>query len=255
LEASGEQGGGRRCAFCGCTGKLSGEHVWPKWVRDVILSDRRRGGYVYADATPGEPVEITLTRPVAELADLTVKKVCEDCNTGWMHRIEDAVIPILRRPVQGDPTTLRGELRSVATWTFLKCLVVALATSKEHLVPPRTFDWMRRHQRPPQSVNVLMACYGGTRHPLYAGAGTVEFDVQVGDGERTKRHASQVTIGMGHLVCQVFGHHMGGVLDLKLKGWKRDVACVGWPEPTEAVRWPPRVPLDDRTLFEFGRTL
>lgn len=221
----------------------------------MILSDRRRGGYVYADATPGEPVEITLTRPVAELADLTVKKVCEDCNTGWMHRIEDAVIPILRRPVQGDPTTLRGELRSVATWTFLKCLVVALATSKEHLVPPRTFDWMRRHQRPPQSVNVLMACYGGTRHPLYAGAGTVEFDVQVGDGERTKRHASQVTIGMGHLVCQVFGHHMGGVLDLKLKGWKRDVACVGWPEPTEAVRWPPRVPLDDRTLFEFGRTL
>jgi hypothetical protein len=222
----------------------------------VILSDRRRGGYVYADLTPDGPVEVTLTRPVAELADLTVKKVCIDCNTGWMHRIEDAAIPILRRPVQGDPRIMRGgELRAVATWTFLKCLVVALATNQERLVPRRTFDWMRRHQRPPRSVNVLMACYGGTRHPLYASAGPVEFGVQVGDGERTERHAYQLTIGMGHVVCQVFGHHMAGVLDLKLKGWKRDVACVVWPEPTGAVRWPPRLPLDDRSLFEFARTL
>jgi hypothetical protein len=235
---------------------MSREHVWPEWVRDVILSDKRQGGYVYADATPGRPVDVTRTRPVEELADLTVKKVCVACNTDWMHRIEDAAIPILRRPVQGDPRTIRGgELRAVATWTFLKCLVVALETSKEHLVPPRTFDWTRRHQRPPRSVNVLMACYGGTRHPLYASAGPVEFGVQVGEGERTERHAYQLTIGMGHVVCQVFGHHMAGVLDLKLKGWKRDVACVVWPEPSEAVRWPPRVPLDDRTLFEFGRTL
>jgi hypothetical protein len=60
---------------------------------------------------------------------------------------------------------------------------------------------------------------------------------------------------MGHVVCQVFGHHMAGVIDLKPTGWRSDVACVIWPEPSDAVRWPPRVPLNDRTLFEFARTL
>jgi hypothetical protein len=54
--ASGSQGPGRSCAFCGFEGKLSGEHIWPEWVREIILTDMpETGGYVWAEHKPDEP--------------------------------------------------------------------------------------------------------------------------------------------------------------------------------------------------------
>jgi hypothetical protein len=256
LEATGEQDTGRTCAFCGYQGKLSGEHVWPEWVRNVILPDTRTGSYVLAEHRPGEPQKISSTWRADKLATLEVRRVCEDCNTNWMHHIEDAAIPVLERPIQGNPITLRGaDLDAVATWAFLKCLVVTLATNKGHLLPTRLSEWMRRQQRPPRSVLILMACYGGNRHPLYASAGPVSFGVQVGTGEGTERHAYLLTIGVGHAVFQVFGHHIAEVINVKPTGWKRDVACLVWPKPHDAIRWPPRIPLTDATLFEFAKAL
>jgi len=173
-----------------------------------------------------------------------------------MARIEDAARPVLTRPIQGDPVTFQSaELDTVTRWAFLKCLVVNLATHKEPLTPTRLYDWTRRHQRPPRSVVLLMACYGGVRHPLYASAGPARFHIQVGDGERTERYAYQLTISVGHAVFQVFGHHIATAVDLRPTGWKRDTTCVIWPKPNESVRWPPRTPLTDATLFDFGHKL
>jgi hypothetical protein len=242
--ATGSQDPSRGCAFCGFEGKLSGEHIWPEWVREIILTDMpKTGGYVWAEHKSDEPRrsrydEAYRLRPGGKLADITVKRVCEDCNTGWMHRIEDAAIPVLTRPIQGDPVTFDGDdLDIVARWAFLKCLVVTLSTHKGSLVSPKLCDWMRRHQRPPRSVLLTMACYGGIRHPLYASAGPVRFYVQVPTGERTERHAYQMTISVGHAVFQTFGHHIANVLDLKPSGRKRDTSCLIWPKPDSPVGW------------------
>jgi hypothetical protein len=128
MEARSARNVGRSCAFCGEKGDMSGEHVWPKWVRNVILPDRRGvGGYVWARAVPEgtDEIERVLQRDNLALAQIEVKRVCKDCNTGWMHRIEDEAIPVLRRPIQGDPQTLHSEdVEVAASWAFLKCLVV-----------------------------------------------------------------------------------------------------------------------------------
>jgi hypothetical protein len=64
-----------------------------------------------------------------------------------------------------------------------------------------------------------------------------------------------LTIGVGHVVFQVFGHHFEAVVDLRPTNWKRDATCLIWPKPDNPVRWPPRVHLTDKTLFEFGPKL
>jgi hypothetical protein len=56
-----------------------------------------------------------------------------------------------------------------------------------------------------------------------------------------------------HLVFKVIGHHLPFGVDFKPAGKNIDRTCLIWPEPDHPVRWPPRVPLTDKTLFEFAR--
>jgi hypothetical protein len=172
-----------------------------------------------------------------------------------MHQLEEAARPILARPIQGDPVTLRGDdLVVTSTWAYKTCLMLDLAQGGEPRVGPLTYRHVYEHRRPPDSVAILTAAYGGRRHPLYAASHQPEFEVGVGDERRMKTHAYLLTVGVGHLLSQVFGHHLDWIGDLRPRGWKRDITRVLWP-PSKVVRWPPPVPLNDQTLFAFGRSL
>ncbi|PSR20353.1 MAG: hypothetical protein C7B45_15330 [Sulfobacillus acidophilus] len=72
----------RRCVFCGASGPMTREHVWPDWLS--------RTGF------PNEPTVIEsgpLNRLPSEFGPMrplstTVKAVCDKCNNGWMSRLE-----------------------------------------------------------------------------------------------------------------------------------------------------------------------
>lgn len=202
-----------------------------------------------------EDDKIIRTHPTMPLATLTVKRVCNPCNTGWMHKIEDAAIPVLSDLIAGHPRTLRADaIRVAAKWAYLKCLVVELATRghKPGRVPPEVYPWVREHQRPPSGVLIVAACYGGNRHPLYASSGVADFDLTI-KGERTPWRAYALTIGVGHLVFKALGHHLPFEVDLNPAGRNAERTCLIWPEPDHPVRWPPTEPLTNTTLFEFGQ--
>lgn len=230
---------------------MTKEHVWPKWLRDVILSDARGAGrHVWADAE-GKPERVARL----PLASVQVKRVCATCNQGWMGDLEAAARPLLTRPIQGDPVTLRGDsLLTAATWAYKTALMADLATGGQTRVGPLTHQYLYRYRQPPASVVVLIACYGSARYPLYASAQRPEMEVQVGLRDPVKHHAYLLTISAGHLAFQVFGHHLPQVIHLRPTSWKRNVSRIIWPQP-QSVRWPPPVPLNDKTLFRFGRSL
>jgi hypothetical protein len=236
--------------FCGSRKKLSKEHLWPEWVRDVVNPDRRGvGGHFWS--TEDEVLRVRTNLP---LASIEVKRVCEPCNNTWMSRIEGAAKPVLTRPIQGDPITLDSPATlAAATWAYKTGLIADLVNAEA--VGPRAFDFFYEHKRPPNSVAILMACYGGNRFPLFAGSRHVSFDAQVNDGPLAERRAYLLTVSIGHLVFQVFGHHLERRVDLRPSGWKRDTAIVIWPQPDHPVRWPPRRPLTDRTLRKFAINL
>src|SRR5437764_13245065 len=98
------------CVFCGSTEKLTGEHVWPKWIRKQFPpapSDVRHA--IRTD----EGVKEWGGPPFTQ----TVRDVCEPCNTGWMNDLEVAVQPSLKPLFAGRGRALHSEgQRTLAAW-------------------------------------------------------------------------------------------------------------------------------------------
>jgi hypothetical protein len=98
-----------------------------------------------------------------------------------------------------------------------------------------------------------MAAYGSPRFPQFGLSTPVQYEVEQGNGRRRNLNAYLLTVSIGHLVFQVFGHHIEQVIDLVPRDWKRDYSAVIWPDPGWA-RWPPAKHLDDKKLFDFSGT-
>jgi len=94
------------CPFCGATGvPINDEHAYPDWI--IRLIQKRRGLATF-------PSKTALYR-VSHGADVVreyetkdpetrVKGPCKDvCNGGWMHGLEDGVIPFFKEMLQDKP--------------------------------------------------------------------------------------------------------------------------------------------------------
>lgn len=226
---------------------MTREHVWPKWVLDLFAGEDL-GGMVWA-------ANLRVKRAVRGMAELTVKRVCERCNTGWMAALEDKAKPILSPPILGERQVFGpGQARIAATWGFKTALIADLAHTEVPAAPPEVYRYFGQRKRPPTSVLVTASRYAGERYPLYAGSHVITFDVEQPFAERATHDAYLLTVSAGHLTLQVFGHHLPQFVDLKPKDWKRDLTILVWPEPDPSV-WPPVSSLTDETLSRFARTL
>jgi hypothetical protein len=236
------------CVFCGREGKMTSEHVFPLWTRRTVNPDvKGDSGYVFRG--PSGRFEVVPGMPIAALQ---VKRVCATCNNGWMSGLERKAKPLLTRPIQGDPKIFRFvDVHTVANWAYKTCAMADLASTG--VLGPVSFRWLGQRRRPPHGVIVTMAAYGGVRYPQYAFATPVTYRVRSDSGIDQEVRAYLITVSIGHLVFQVFGHHIQGTADLTPSDWKRDCARVIWPPPP-SVRWPPPKMLDDQALFRFAGT-
>jgi hypothetical protein len=186
------------------------------------------------------------------VASLQVKRVCASCNNGWLAGLEDRAKALLSRPIQGNPKTFQFmDVHTVATWAYKTCILADLASTR--VLTPLSFRWLHQRRHPPPDVVVTMACYGGVRYPQFALSRPVRYEVESDAYGKFNLNAYLITISIGHLVFQVFGHHIRGAVDLSPSDWKRDYSQRLWPAPGY-VRWPPMRPLNDAKLFEFAGT-
>jgi hypothetical protein len=82
----------QQCVFCGLTGKMSAEHVFPDWSQPFLDSAAGPGTHtrtiIRAD---GETTDEHRALP----ATATVRSVCGFCNNGWMSALEADSKPYL----------------------------------------------------------------------------------------------------------------------------------------------------------------
>jgi hypothetical protein len=84
--------GGRTCLFCGGGPPWSDEHITPAWLlRHLELPDDDQ---IFLGAATAETGEIVRSRTHSTFR-FVEGRVCWGCNTGWMHRLEDAARPVL----------------------------------------------------------------------------------------------------------------------------------------------------------------
>lgn len=200
---------GITCVFCGTTnGKLTCEHVIPKWARRSFgikgpvtvdareegLDQRRRIGSMQA-------LNITLD-----------DAICEDCNSIWLSRLERAVKPVLApMAVSARPVTLSpASQKLLATWAVKTVLLLELAfrqmypgsrSAEGYDASHPEFAWLRASAEPPPRSLVWLGCWD-CQQAIPVRYAPSSASLPAPDGRQVDGHFATITLG--YVVFQVF---------------------------------------------------
>lgn len=152
------------CVFCGATDrKMSNEHIWPTWIRE-LLPESVANEVVTLHFTDSHLGHVRSFRQ--PLFQLTVKDVCEPCNTGWMISYETAVQPVITGMLQGHGRALHEGQARIAAWATMKALLVQRTFPRRELVPDEHYGEVyatREARRPPSLTRVYTAKAGWSK--------------------------------------------------------------------------------------------
>ena len=165
------------CIYCGERGS-SREHVWPQWLRkhaSTVMKISPANFQTYLgtqESVIAAPVHNWRKEGHSRLS-LTIQHPCEECNTGWMHDLEDAAIPILKPMIEGKKTRLsKPEVKIVRAWATKTALHFLYDGEDQwkHPIPPHlaTNLFEGRHDYTPvPGVQVWTALYNPLRMFTY----------------------------------------------------------------------------------------
>ena len=258
----------RRCIFCSNPAN-SGEHIWPKWMRDFL----KRPGHIKRIETAHNYSKVAA--PFGEVVQRTsngatherkVYVVCGPCNNGWMNRYHEIPNRKLLEPMlRGSDLSLDADAQhSLARWVALKTLVIEQDPDAGQPPTPiftrrQTLNF-RRTGAIPDSFRIWLAARGGDvwhdslsqasgRFVLTPQPGTVDPDF-VPAGRR--RNAQAVTLGAGHLLIHALAVTYP-YLDRRLV-WEGPSGGIQiWPLPGGTIQWPPSTYLLDWACEAVGR--
>lgn len=234
------------CVWCGRT-PTTIEDIWPKWVgrylghrpvRQVLSGGGRRYGSF---------------RGLSNVAKARV--VCEVCNGGWMHDLEEASVYIkrmfdekvnLRLPAGDDETR-----HLMAQWCFKTALMVQYVHGVS-VVPAAVYHDFHPTRELPDGCMIFLA-----RHEtklLPNGAHAVVLDVSLAAAPTLKGEIYGITFFIKNVVVQVIGHRAPFGVHVYLPQTFRPYVYRLWP-PGRPVEWPPILSLSDEGVIQFGEAL
>ena len=169
------------CIFCGLRpASRRGEHIFARWMRRYIDKGRIPVGVKHTKdriqvfARPG--IISTENRPTVgsgtsrkrHFMDTKIPVVCEDCNNGWMSRIQVNSIPLLAPLLAGDwPVLDESGQTQIATWMTMFSMVNEFSDPDFVRVPQSARDsFMRSPHTPPAKWSIWIGRYEGNRWRL-----------------------------------------------------------------------------------------
>jgi hypothetical protein len=244
----GHRGARRESVFCGAS-KLTKEHVFPRWLTQVLGTD------VVGPAVTSERTERSQQGKrrqewaATDVASFTARVICGPCNNGWMSALESRAQSSLTPMIAGHTTTLTPAAQmDLAAWVTMKAFVVEYALNAGNEIVAT-----------PDDRRGLM----DTGHPLGAvqvRAGAVERDgipnsvrrivYNVGSEGGPRGLAACTTFALGCAVLQVC-YGLGITID-----WRKtsrpgaDYVPLNPPCPGN-VSWPPPVVLNASPLADW----
>jgi hypothetical protein len=132
---------GKSCIFCGRTldpsqlelpTSQTREHVFARWIRDAVTNNRMTMYEVLPNQATTQLRQVTLNK-------LVNSRVCRECNTGWMEKLESAADPIVQRLIAGiDISALsHEEIDVLARWTAKTVAVLSFVMPQQQVVPEK----------------------------------------------------------------------------------------------------------------------
>lgn len=133
-----------KCVYCEAVGKLSGEHVFGRWLIETY--GRQTSHNVHTVGRPQkhafwETVPFHYDEPKSkqgDVFDMKVSNVCAECNNGWMSEVHTAAKPLVKRLADGGwQVHADNECLALARWVAmiainLECQGRILKTPQYH---------------------------------------------------------------------------------------------------------------------------
>lgn len=217
------------------------EHVWPQWISRLLHAKPARNQYISVRGATDRPIKGHFAR----MLGATVRKVCSDCNSGWMGDLENHAKPHLT-PLIIDPefrVVLSAEARvALAAWALKTVMVMEHSSGRKRMCyTPDDRATFRETLTPPDNVYIWMAQYLGrvdgqssTHHLIF--------------GNKTRGQCATFTIK--HLGFQVFALPEGHTVEQNPL-WDSSALPL-WPADAEDLLWPPLQYFSDSSIEKFA---
>jgi hypothetical protein len=253
----------RLCFYCNVRRARTDEHIFGTQFIKVLAEDPR--GFELPTttqvATKGGPIIRSMmgrfTRKGSPTAEFTTK-VCDDCNCGWMSRVDDRAAPVVAPMIRGAKTTIDVAQRELlAAWAIKTALSGRSVTDPPQVIERDWTDELRRTELPIEGWQVWISVYRGnlpyffkSDAPRILGAELTDSGVR-GRGV-VKEYSVQASFTIGYLAAQIFGGAGDGVLGV---GANPHAILTVWPNDGRPIDWPPKLSITDETLWDWVERL
>ncbi len=177
--------------------------------------------------------------------------VCQECNTGWMHELEESAKPVLRNLIQGDSRKLKFWRQTLGgTWAVKTAMVWDSVVPRAHTIPRTVLHTLHRTQRLNLRQQVWIGRYVGAQphHSFRQTAAHVVGPVTGGLDDPNEAHAYIAALSVGQLAFVVYGHVLGVPHPLNLPEALTSKLIDVWPPTQDVLVWPPAETLTDDDL-------
>lgn len=233
----------RRCLFC-CAIANSVEDAWPRWITNQFKGKRPA-------AVQAERAGIRLPSWNVHQPTLKIRCVCDQCNNGWMSRLENRVQPLLQPLVTGESGSLdMGGQTEIAIWAVKTAMVLEGMDPAEKrgysqfqreclrlraTIPWRTSIWLAASDAPDWFMSTKNRHTGETPEGI---------------------SGVSITMAFAHAVLQILtirvpedvGPKTEVTTDVRQGPWSQLTIQI-WP-PRAEVRWPPSMGLNGEAGFD-----
>lgn len=239
----------RACIFCGSTGKLSGEHIFPDWL-SKMFDDRIVG----INEVRGDNLARDWTKSIFQDK---LKKICETCNSGWMSTLERSAKDLLVALIftHGQLTLDEKDQHLLSLWAQKTLLVVSEATGGEFSIPKEFYHGIYHQKASLDNILVNIGwktTLGGTKEPNDP---LMSFEIkQISQVKAKEGEVSEIqnsveqgktvwaaTLSLGCIVFQFFGHNLSGHLEV---GAPQDSIFRTINPYDKNVIWPSTLPIE-----------
>ena len=233
----------RVCGFCNGPG-VNQEHVWPDWLRKVILESRAAGGmkHFHAEIERGGETK-KFKSPKLEMK---VGMPFESCNHGWMSGLENQVKTFMTQMVyRGDKTLLDPERQTHLMRWILKTAMVyeftSAAAQRKYFSDAERLAFKERFEIP-QNLWIWVARYDGVR-PRHS----VQHRAPKSSDSPPRIYS--LTLSANFLTVQVFAFRESeGDLGQVARATKPERLLQLFPASPDWMSWPPPITIDDEAL-------
>jgi hypothetical protein len=231
----------RKCIFCDEPKKLTKEHLWSKWTRQLVSHDILK--HEYADHVfKMDGVDRSVRTYGWDPRNSTIKSVCHECNNGWMSSLDDAGKSVLSLLIKGEAAFLDVDSQKlIATWVAMKTMVGEFFDPVKAAVPLSERQFLRDRRQPPDNWIIWIGNYTRDKWTGEWVHTAVGIDSAEGIARRDPKipNTQTTTFVVGKLYAHVFSSEIPDIiagitlgkigLEKLAQIWPARESFIGWP--------------------------